>query len=172
MKLLDVNVFNQIRVPGSNHIENINRIDKANRDSGHAPIFGLIAAFQYGLMIGRREERAKRTGHKCESILITDEATIDMYHVFHEKMLELEVEDDEVESFIEKYKESLPGIFNGNVPDYVISCIGRAKEIEILARKEVAAKWLMKLGGTDMRIRAEPYSVLITTYGGIENERL
>ncbi len=140
MKLLDVNMFNQIRVPGSNHIENINRIDKANRDSGHAPIFGLIAAFQYGLMIGKREARAKRTEDKIESILITDKATIDMYHVFHEKMLELEVEDDEVESFIEKYKERLPGVFDGDVPNHIISCVDRAKEIEILARKEIAAK--------------------------------
>lgn len=144
MKLLDVNMFNQIRVPGSNHIENINKIYEAHRNGGHAPIFGLIAAFQYGLMIGKREERAKRTEDKIESILITDEATIDMYHVFYEKMLELGVEDDEVESFIEKYKESLPGIFDGNVPDYVISCIDRAKEIEILVRKEVGAKWLIR----------------------------
>lgn len=140
MKLLDVNMFNQIRVPSNRHVENIDRIYEANRDGGHDRIFGLIAAFQYGLMVGKREERAKSRKNRSESILITDEATIDMYHVFHKKLLELAIEDDEVESFIEKYKESLPGIFDGNVPDYVISCIDRAKEIEILARKEVAAK--------------------------------
>ena len=141
MKLLDVNMFNQIRVPSGKHIENINRIDKANRDGGHAPIFGLIAAFQYGLMIGRREERAKGRRNRSESILITDEATIKMYQVFREKMLELKVGDDEVESFIEKYKERLPGVFDGDVPNHIISCINRVKEIETLARKEASLEW-------------------------------